>query len=72
MEPESTVSPALQADSLPLSHWGSPLVKYTEHEALCSFLLLIIKTFPLGAQESGRGVSQCPLALFLPREPSLA
>ena len=24
VEPESLVSPALQADSLPLSHWGSP------------------------------------------------
>ena len=25
MEPVSPVSPALQVDSLPLSHWGSPL-----------------------------------------------
>ena len=26
IEPMSSVSPALQADSLPLSHWGSPLI----------------------------------------------
>ena len=25
-EPMSSVSPALQVDSLPLSHWGSPLI----------------------------------------------
>ena len=26
IEPTSPVSPALQVDSLPLSHWGSPII----------------------------------------------
>ena len=29
IEPVSPVAPTLQADSLPLSHWGSPLREYT-------------------------------------------
>ena len=53
VEPESTVSPALQADSLLLSHRRSPLIKYTEHEALCSALLLIVKTLTLDVQQRG-------------------
>ena len=72
IKPESTVSPALQADSLLLSPWRSALIKYTEHGALCSVLLLIIKTLTLDVQERGKGISRCPLALFLSREPSLS
>ena len=29
IKPETPVSPALQAESLPLSHWGSPYYYYT-------------------------------------------
>ena len=29
IKPESPASPALQADSLPLSHWGSPYINIT-------------------------------------------
>ena len=71
IEPRSS-GKELQADSLPLSPWRSALIKYTEHGALCSVLLLIIKTLTLDVQERGKGVSKCPLALFLPREPSLS
>ena len=35
IKPKSPVSPALQADSLPLSHWGSPYV-YTRISAVQS------------------------------------
>ena len=32
IEPTSLTTPALQADSLPLSHWGRPLVTFNIHE----------------------------------------
>ena len=42
MSPASPASPALEADSLPLSHWGNPSFEYTAQQFIYRYILFHI------------------------------